>query len=81
MSGSSTEALTSTVGSAPLARLGDVTEAAEILIDDPLAQRQPAPLTVAMNGFQDHSGHQDFLSWSDGGLRAPERESDNVTGH
>jgi hypothetical protein len=41
-----------------------VTEAAEVLIDDPLAQRQSAPRTVAMYGFEGHFGHQDFLSWS-----------------
>jgi hypothetical protein len=31
--------------------LGDVTVAAEILIDDALAQRQSASVAVAMNGF------------------------------
>ncbi|MGO9972923.1 MAG: hypothetical protein ACLP01_08975 [Solirubrobacteraceae bacterium] len=48
--------------SEPLARSGDLTAAAEILIENALAQRQPAPLAVAINSFSGHSGHRRFLS-------------------
>jgi hypothetical protein len=37
--------------SGPIARLGDVSVAAEILIDDALVERQSALVAVAMDGF------------------------------
>jgi hypothetical protein len=37
--------------SSSLARLGDVTVAAEVLIDDPLAERQSASFATSVNGF------------------------------
>ncbi|MGO9975559.1 MAG: hypothetical protein ACLP01_22725 [Solirubrobacteraceae bacterium] len=41
----------SAVRATSVALPGDVTIAAEVLIDDALAQRPPASLAVVMNGF------------------------------
>ena len=56
----------------PLARLGDVTVYAEILIKDAFAQLQLAVLAIRANGFQGHSGHWHVLSLIEGGLSLSE---------